>query len=65
MTHKIIYSCFLTNVGYTRAALGYIKSLLINNFDVKINCIHKYPHGNSFTKEELHMIMDRCQLINT
>lgn len=64
MTHKIIYSCFLTNVGYTRAALGYIKSLLINNFDVKINCIHKYPHGNSFTKEELHMIRDRCQLIN-
>lgn len=53
---SILYSCFLTNVGYTRAALGYIRSLLYINNNLKINCIHNGPHGNSFTKDEIEVI---------
>lgn len=59
---KIIYSCFLTNSGFTRAALGYIRSLMLLNHDVHINCIHKYPQGDSFTKKELSIIKNTCQL---
>ena len=59
---KIIYSCFLTNSGFTRASLGYIRSLMSLSHDVHINCIHKYPHGDSFTNKELNIIKNTCQL---
>ena len=58
----IIYSCFLTNSGYTRASLGYIRSLGLLGNNVYINCVHKYPQGNSFTKDELFIVNKTCSI---
>jgi glycosyltransferase involved in cell wall biosynthesis len=59
----IIYSCFLTNSGYTRASLGYIRSLGLLGNNIYINCVHKYPQGNSFTKDELFIINKTCSMV--